>query len=52
MGWATHCDAGVGGKIGWNVYDGQDHQSTYDLFYDRIVVPTAAASQTIDNDDG
>jgi CubicO group peptidase (beta-lactamase class C family) len=35
---------------GWNIYDGQDHQSTYDLFYDRIVVPTEEASRTIDNE--
>jgi CubicO group peptidase (beta-lactamase class C family) len=34
----------VGVFTGWNVYDGQDYQSTWRLFYDRVVVPTANAA--------
>jgi len=34
----------VGVFTGWNVYDGQDYQSTWRLFYDRVVVPTAQAA--------
>jgi CubicO group peptidase (beta-lactamase class C family) len=26
---------------GWNIYDGTDHEYTFQLFYDRIVTPTA-----------
>ena len=33
----------VGVFTGWNVYDGQDYESTWSLFYDRVVVPTAQA---------
>ena len=31
----------VGVFTGWNVYDGQDYESTWSLFYNRVVVPTA-----------
>jgi len=34
----------VGIFTGWNVYDGQDYTSTWRLFYDRVVVPTANAA--------
>jgi CubicO group peptidase (beta-lactamase class C family) len=34
----------IGVFTGWNVYDGQDYVSTYRLFYDRVVVPTAQAA--------
>lgn len=34
----------VGVFTGWNVYDGQDYVSTWQLFYDRVVVPTANAA--------
>jgi hypothetical protein len=34
----------VGVFTGWNIYDGQDYVSTWRLFYDRVVVPTANAA--------
>jgi CubicO group peptidase (beta-lactamase class C family) len=33
----------IGVFTGWNVYDGQDHEYAFQLFYDRIVVPAAEA---------
>jgi CubicO group peptidase (beta-lactamase class C family) len=43
--WWVFNDGSDGGVFtGWNVYDGQDYQSTWRLFYDRVVVPTANAA--------
>jgi CubicO group peptidase (beta-lactamase class C family) len=35
----------VGVFTGWNVYDGPDHEYAFRLFYDRVVLPAAAAER-------
>ena len=33
----------IGVFTGWNIYDDQDFEYAYRLFYDRIVIPAANA---------
>jgi len=35
----------VGVFTGWNVYDGQDHQYAFELFYDRVVMTAATPAR-------
>jgi len=36
----------VGVFTGWNVYDGQDNEYAFDLFYDRVVLTTAQSTNS------